>query len=74
MYVAEVAERNEMYPEDLRDGWGRDLVYRRLDPVHFRLFSAGADGARGTADDIIIENGRVIQGEPEPMIPPFAPR
>jgi general secretion pathway protein G len=44
--------------EELKDSWGRDLVYEPVDTaadasaVPFKLFSAGRDGQPNTSDDI----------------------
>ena len=54
-----------------QDGWDRDLVYRVGDEGAVELFSVGADGQPGTADDVsaaITEDVAVI----EPGAP-FAP-
>jgi len=40
------------------DGWGNPIVYELTGGSTFRLISSGADGRRGTADDIVVENGR----------------
>ncbi len=43
------------------DGWGRPLSYEASDGA-FRLSSNGADGRRGTADDVIQES--ILSGLP----------
>jgi hypothetical protein len=40
------------------DGWGNPIIYELTGGSTFRLVSNGADGRRGTADDIVVENGR----------------
>ena len=40
------------------DGWGNPIFYELTGGSTFRLISSGADGRRGTADDIVVENGR----------------
>jgi hypothetical protein len=40
------------------DAWGRPIGYEVIADATFRLVSAGADGRRGTADDIVLEGGR----------------
>lgn len=35
-----------------RDGWGRELVYRR-EGLRFVILSAGPDGREGTRDDLV---------------------
>ena len=40
------------------DGWGHPIAYEVTGNATFRLISAGADGRRGTADDIVLENSR----------------
>jgi hypothetical protein len=40
------------------DGWGNPIFYELIGGSTFRLVSSGADGRRGTADDIVVENGR----------------
>ena len=42
------------------DGWGNPIVYEVTGPSTFRLVSRGADGRMGTADDIVMENGRTL--------------
>ena len=37
------------------DAWGHPIVYEVVGNSAFRLISAGADGRRGTSDDVIIE-------------------
>ena len=54
---------------DRYDGWGRELVYRPTADGRYRLLSCGPDGVRGSEDDIVIENGRVVKGEPN-FVPP----
>jgi len=39
------------------DGWGHPIFYELTGGSTFRLISSGADGRRGTADDIVVENG-----------------
>ncbi len=36
------------------DGWGKPIVYEVMGSNEFRLISDGADGRRGTADDIVV--------------------
>jgi len=38
------------------DAWGHPIVYELAGSSAFRLISAGADGRRGTSDDIIVED------------------
>lgn len=40
------------------DGWGNPIVYEVTGAGTFRLISGGADGRRGTADDIVVEKSR----------------
>lgn len=54
----------ELHPASLLDAWNRRLEYEPLGDQRYRVRSRGADGVRATADDIVIENGYVIQGEP----------
>lgn len=42
------------------DGWGNPIMYEVTGPSTFRLVSRGADGRMGTADDIVMENGRTL--------------
>jgi hypothetical protein len=37
------------------DGWGREIIYEKLDDLRFRLTSAGHDGTFDTEDDIVAE-------------------
>jgi hypothetical protein len=41
-----------------QDGWGNPIIYEVTGPASFRFISNGPDGRRGTADDIVVENGR----------------
>ena len=40
------------------DGWGNAIDYEVTGASTFRLVSRGADGRRGTADDVVVENNR----------------
>jgi hypothetical protein len=42
------------------DGWGNPIIYEVIGGSTFRLISPGADGRRGTSDDIVVENGRAV--------------
>lgn len=42
------------------DGWGNPIIYEVTGPSTFRLVSPGPDGRAGTADDIVVENGRTL--------------
>jgi hypothetical protein len=35
------------------DGWGAPILYETTPPAGYRLLSLGADGRRGTPDDIV---------------------
>jgi hypothetical protein len=59
-------DRWDLHPLELKDGWGRDLRYQRLEPFKFRLSSDGPDGIAGNADDTVLENGVVAQGGIDP--------
>jgi predicted xylose isomerase-like sugar epimerase len=39
------------------DGWGKPIIYEVTGPSSFRLVSHGADGLRGTQDDIVVTSG-----------------
>jgi Type II secretion system (T2SS), protein G len=39
------------------DGWGKPIIYETMGTT-FRLVSGGADGRRGTPDDVVVENSR----------------
>jgi hypothetical protein len=65
----EVAEALDLQPQDLLDGWERWITYETVAPESYRLRSAGPDGVRGSADDIVIEDLYVVQGQP--TIPPL---
>ena len=63
--LEKLADWYEMHPAALIDAWNHRIEYQPLDgPRRYRIRSRGADGVRGTADDIVIESGYVIQGEP----------
>lgn len=56
--LAALTQPTESYPQGYldgeplpKDGWGRELLYRR-DGDGYRLWSSGADGVDGTADDV----------------------
>jgi hypothetical protein len=70
MYMGTNVEGGNSYPEALdemppeitgelerRDGWGNQILYRRLRIDKYNLISAGPDGEFGTSDDIVVENG-----------------
>jgi eukaryotic-like serine/threonine-protein kinase len=66
-----LADRLELHPQALVDGWGHEIGYRLLAGGHYRLTSAGPDGRPGTTDDVVLEDGFVVQGEAEaPAWPP----
>jgi serine/threonine-protein kinase len=51
----------------LRDGWGEPIELESTgSPAGpgYRLTSAGADRTLGTADDLVLENGEMVQGGP----------
>lgn len=60
----ELASWYEIHPAGLVDSWHHRILYQPRDPGRYRIRSLGPDGAEGSADDIVIENGYVIQGEP----------
>jgi len=60
-----LAEWFDLHPKALLDGWEHKIVFRPTDDWHFRVLSAGPDGAIDTGDDIILEDGYVIQGQPK---------
>lgn len=43
------------------DAWNREFLYNGSASA-YRLSSAGADGKAGTSDDIVIENGKLVEG------------
>jgi hypothetical protein len=52
-----------LYPRYMKvlvreDGWGNPIIYEVVGNSGFRLASRGADGTRGTADDVTVENSR----------------
>ncbi|MCZ6725780.1 MAG: hypothetical protein O7A98_00315 [Acidobacteria bacterium] len=47
------------------DAWQRPITLSAADE-HFTLRSSGPDRMSGNADDIVIEDGYVIQGGPQP--------
>ncbi len=63
--LTQLAARYEIPPEVLLDGWNREILYEHIDDRRFRLTSLGPDGARNTDDDLVIDNGRIVKGEPE---------
>jgi hypothetical protein len=68
--LAVLAERFEIPEEERRDGWARPFRYERTSRTKYRVSSDGADGRPGTADDLVIENGLVVQGAvPLPGVP-----
>lgn len=61
-----LAAHLRLNPRALLDGWGRKIRYRPLDGDRYRLLSTGADGRAGTEDDLVMEDGYVVQGELSP--------
>jgi hypothetical protein len=58
-----VSLTDALYPGYLKtlvreDGWGNPIIYETMGNAGFRLVSLGADGRRGTPDDVVIENNR----------------
>ena len=58
-----VSLTDTLYPDYMKvlvreDGWGHPVTYETIGNSGFRLASPGADGRRGTPDDIVIENSR----------------
>jgi len=43
------------------DGWGKELLYRKLRIDKYNLISAGPDGEFGNGDDIMIQNGSLYE-------------
>ncbi|HEY6330140.1 MAG TPA: type II secretion system protein GspG [Blastocatellia bacterium] len=43
------------------DAWSNEFGYKG-EPGDYRLVSAGPDGKLGTADDLVMENGKMVQG------------
>ena len=43
------------------DGWGNQLLYRRIRIDLYNLISPGPDGTFGNEDDIIMENGALYE-------------
>jgi len=57
-----VALTDALYPQYMNvlvreDGWGRPFIYEVTGSTTFRLISPGADGLRGSADDVVVEAG-----------------
>jgi predicted Ser/Thr protein kinase len=69
-----LADRLDLRPQALLDGWGHEIRYQLLAGGHYRLTSAGPDGRPGTADDLVLEDGFVVQGEAEAPTWPPPPR
>ena len=46
------------------DGWGNPILYEVTGNATFRLISAGADGRRGTSDDIILTSASAADRRP----------
>ena len=58
-----VALTDTLYPRYMNrlvreDGWGNPILYEAAPNSTFKLISRGADGRRGTPDDVVVENGR----------------
>ncbi|MFN7942775.1 MAG: serine/threonine-protein kinase [Thermoanaerobaculia bacterium] len=63
----------------LRDGWGEPIQLESTEgPAGpgYRLTSAGADRTVGTADDLVLENGEIVRGDPRAgqVLPGLPPR
>jgi hypothetical protein len=67
-----LADEDAFPPMALLDGWGRKIVLEPLETPHYRVLSTGPDRRRGTGDDIVIEDGFVVQGAPR--APSWMPR
>ena len=57
---------DEVDPEirgDLKtvDGWGNDLLYRKIRIDLYNIISAGPDGEFGNDDDIVLQNGGLYE-------------
>jgi hypothetical protein len=58
-----VALTDILYPRFMtvlvrEDGWGKPIIYEVTSNSTFRLVSTGADGRRGTPDDVVVDNSR----------------
>src|SRR5215469_18363408 len=58
--LTDILNPNYMAQLVREDGWGNPIIYEVTGPSTFRLVSWGADGRMGTADDIVMENGRTL--------------
>jgi hypothetical protein len=55
--------------QELVDGWGRPIAYEALPDRSYRLRSVGPNGVGGDADDVVLEDGLFVQGDPSPPPP-----
>jgi len=59
--LGEMMGQHAIPPQYLADGWGRSILYEPRGRDHYRLSSAGPDGVAGNEDDLVLEDGRVVQ-------------
>jgi len=59
--LRELTAGDFVHETELIDAWGRELRLTAT-PNGFRLLSSGADGVEPSDDDIVLENGVVVQG------------
>jgi Type II secretion system (T2SS), protein G len=60
--VALTDKLHPSYMTDLirEDGWGKPILFEVTGPASFRFVSVGADGRRGTSDDLVLEKDRAF--------------
>ncbi len=51
-----------------RDGWGREFSFEPLERGSYRIASAGADGAFGTRDDIVVTTAQQESNDWEQLV------
>jgi len=51
-----------LHPRDLFDAWGSEILYEPAGEGGYRLVSAGPDRREGNADDLVLEDGRFVDG------------
>ncbi len=53
----EIQQEMQFHPKALLDAWGQPILFEPKEGYRFRLISVGRDGGRGSADDIVLEDG-----------------
>ena len=55
--LRQIQQDMQLHPRALLDAWDQPILYEPKDDYSYRLISVGRDGGRGSADDIVLEDG-----------------